>query len=72
MTEPFGYILKPFDDRDLKAAIEIAIYKHKVEQEVLVARRRLERAHRLAQLGDWERDMATGTFQVCAAACTST
>jgi PAS domain S-box-containing protein/putative nucleotidyltransferase with HDIG domain len=27
MTEPFGYILKPFDARELQTAIEMAIYK---------------------------------------------
>lgn len=26
ITEPFGYIIKPFEDRDLVSAIEIAIY----------------------------------------------
>jgi PAS domain S-box-containing protein len=26
-TEPFGYILKPFDERELKVAIEMAFYK---------------------------------------------
>ncbi|MEW6586493.1 MAG: response regulator, partial [Nitrospirota bacterium] len=31
MTEPFGYIVKPFDDRELKVAVEIALYKHKME-----------------------------------------
>jgi len=30
-TEPFGYILKPFDDRDLSTTIEMALYKHKIE-----------------------------------------
>jgi PAS domain S-box-containing protein len=35
LTEPFGYILKPFDDRELKSAIEIAIYKHQAEKEIL-------------------------------------
>jgi PAS domain S-box-containing protein len=30
-TEPFGYILKPFDDRELRSAIEIALYKHQAE-----------------------------------------
>jgi len=30
-TEPFGYILKPFDDRDLSTTIEVALYKHKME-----------------------------------------
>jgi len=28
VTEPFGYIIKPFVDDDLKSAIEIALYKH--------------------------------------------
>jgi diguanylate cyclase (GGDEF)-like protein/PAS domain S-box-containing protein len=27
-TEPFGYIIKPFDERDLRVAVEIALYKH--------------------------------------------
>src|SRR5512144_2376275 len=27
-TEPFGYILKPFEERDLTTQIEIALYKH--------------------------------------------
>ncbi|NQT79609.1 MAG: PAS domain S-box protein [Candidatus Aminicenantes bacterium] len=30
-TEPYGYILKPFEDRDLHATIEMALYKHKIE-----------------------------------------
>ena len=28
---PFGYIVKPFEDRELRAAIEIALYKSKME-----------------------------------------
>lgn len=31
ITGPFGYILKPFEERELRTAIEIAIYKHKME-----------------------------------------
>jgi len=31
-TEPFGYILKPFSDRDLSTTIEMALYKHKTEE----------------------------------------
>ena len=30
-TEPFGYILKPFEDKDLQATIEVALYKHRME-----------------------------------------
>lgn len=31
ITEPLGYILKPFDDKDLQTNIEMALYKHKME-----------------------------------------
>jgi PAS domain S-box-containing protein len=34
-AEPFGYILKPFEERELKSAIEIALYKHHAEREIL-------------------------------------
>lgn len=34
-AEPFGYILKPFHDRELKSAIEIGLYKHGTEMEIL-------------------------------------
>ncbi|MBA4394119.1 MAG: hypothetical protein C0407_11250, partial [Desulfobacca sp.] len=30
--EPFGYLLKSFEERDLKAAIDMARYKHSLEQ----------------------------------------
>jgi len=30
-TDPFGFILKPFIDRELKTQIEIALYKHRSE-----------------------------------------
>jgi len=30
ITEPFGYILKPFEDRDVHSTIEMAFYKHKM------------------------------------------
>lgn len=33
ITEPFGYILKPFEVRDLHTAIEIALYKDKKQKE---------------------------------------
>jgi hypothetical protein len=33
-TEPYGYILKPFEARDLNTTIEIALYKHQIEQQL--------------------------------------
>lgn len=32
-TKPFGYIVKPFDDKELRATIEIAIYKSQEEKQ---------------------------------------
>lgn len=31
LTRPYGYILKPFNDQELHAAIEIALHRHEVE-----------------------------------------
>jgi len=33
LTVPFGYILKPYQDRDLKVAIEMALYLAKIDAE---------------------------------------
>ncbi|MCK4417132.1 MAG: response regulator [Candidatus Latescibacteria bacterium] len=34
ITEPYGYILKPFEERELHVAIEVALYKHKMEEKL--------------------------------------
>ena len=31
LTLPYGYILKPFEEKDLQTAIELALYKHRME-----------------------------------------
>jgi len=33
-AEPYGYIVKPYKDRDLKAAIEVALYKKERERQL--------------------------------------
>jgi DNA-binding NarL/FixJ family response regulator/two-component sensor histidine kinase len=42
MTEPFGYILKPFNERELNTQIQIGLYKHRTEQELRRANASLE------------------------------
>lgn len=32
VTEPFGYVIKPFENRDLRSSIEVALYKAKAEK----------------------------------------
>jgi len=31
-TDPFGYMLKPFEERDLYNSVEMALYRHKMEK----------------------------------------
>lgn len=38
MVQPFGYIIKPFKDIDLHTTIEMAIFKHGKDQELLKER----------------------------------
>lgn len=33
ITQPFGYLLKPLEERELVTTIEMAVYKHRMEQE---------------------------------------
>jgi PAS domain S-box-containing protein len=33
VTEPYGYILKPFDARELHSAIEMGLYKYRMEEQ---------------------------------------
>ena len=34
LTEPFGYILKPFEDRELHTVIQMGLYKHSMESKL--------------------------------------
>jgi PAS domain S-box-containing protein len=40
VAEPFGYVLKPFDERELHVVIETALYKHRAEQKLQESERR--------------------------------
>lgn len=44
LAEPFGYLLKPIDTRDLHSTIEMALYKAGMEQERLRLTQELEKA----------------------------
>jgi chemotaxis protein methyltransferase CheR len=41
LVEAFGYILKPFDDREMHTQIEMALYKHAAEQRLRESQERL-------------------------------
>jgi|SRR6056297_361232 len=46
VTEPFGYILKPFQEREIYSTIEMALYKYKIEQELITAKEKAEAGSR--------------------------
>ena len=39
-VEPFGYIVKPFQEREIKATIEVAIYKKEMERRLCESEKR--------------------------------
>lgn len=42
VTVPYGYVLKPFDNRELEITIEIALHKHQLESALKQASHRLD------------------------------
>ena len=48
-SAPFGYILKPFEERELHVAIECALCRHELEQETAAKKSRFEEQLRQSQ-----------------------
>ncbi len=66
LTIPFGYIVKPFKDRDLKITIELALYAAKVDAERKQAEEALRKSEmflnatgQMTKVGGWEIDGKT-------------
>ena len=57
-TTPFGYVVKPFNERELRAAIEVAIYKHDTELLLADERARRRAAEELKLLVEVVQDYA--------------
>jgi signal transduction histidine kinase len=53
LTEPFGYLVKPFEDKELRTTIEIALRRHQAEEKI---RSRLEAAEALRKKAEEERE----------------
>lgn len=51
VTEPFGYLLKPFQDGELRSVVEMALYKHQVDKELRRSTERFQFYYEKAPLG---------------------
>ena len=59
-VQPFGYLVKPFEERELHATIQMAIYKHRMERALREANTRLDEKvrERTAELARSRADLA--------------
>lgn len=71
-TAPFGYLLKPFEERELYSAVETALYRHQMERDLRDCRQQI--AGILATTFDaimvMDRDGVVSTINANAAALT--
>lgn len=54
ITEPFAYLLKPVNQRELVLTIEMALYRHKLETQLRNSEKHLADAQRIGHLGSWD------------------
>ena len=51
ITQPFGYLLKPFDELELRTSIEIALYRSMMERRLRESERLLRQAQKMEAVG---------------------
>lgn len=65
-TSPFGYLLKPFQERELLVAIEMAIHMHELEERVTARTNELEETVAKLQKALNEVKVLRGLLPICA------
>lgn len=51
---PFGYLIKPFESKELERTVELALFKHAMELKIKQSEQRLALAVRAGKTGIWE------------------
>lgn len=63
-TRPYGYLIKPFSERELHATIQMALERHAVEEALAENRRLLQQALDAASMGILDMDIATSAMTI--------
>lgn len=63
-TRPYGFLIKPFSERELHATIQMALERHEVEQTLAENRRLLQQATEAAGMGVLEIDLAADIIRI--------
>ncbi|MFA7386732.1 MAG: diguanylate cyclase [Thiohalobacteraceae bacterium] len=59
VPEPFAYVLKPVQQRELVLTVEMALYRHRMEARLKQSERQLAAAQRIGRLGSWSMNFGT-------------
>jgi signal transduction histidine kinase len=51
VSQPFAYVMKPFDPRELQSAIVMSLYRHRMEHTLRQQEERLRRSEKMEALG---------------------
>lgn len=69
-SQPYGYLVKPFDKRELDATLRMALSRHRAEMAVQRSERRLRLALEAAKMGVWEWEIETDQLDSSDEVCT--
>ena len=61
-TKPYGYLLKPFTERELHSTVIMALERCRVENTLRQSQERMEQAMGAGELGYWELEGGSGRF----------
>lgn len=62
VTEPFGYLIKPFEEKELNFTIEMALYKHKLDRKLRDSKQQYQSLLESAGAIPWELDLKSRRF----------
>ncbi|MBV8617977.1 MAG: response regulator, partial [Curvibacter sp.] len=63
-SAPYGYLVKPYELRELRATLQMALSRRQAERQIERAEERLRLAVDAAELGVWEWDTRDGQMEV--------